>query len=299
MIHIALFSTHDRRLPIAFKCLEELFAAEMTHSYELVVYSDKTSLWSTWLAGRGIVVNVGTDYMNRAAHCYNNSSRYTIRVDDDLIIPSKVWKYLLGNGPTILEEHNAFSLAPTFSTSIPGVDFFAKDFLNDNERNELYKMFLKDNIPISPWHGISYQELHDFIKNMKVWDSESYYTEVLRLETPFKAIHPVRFSNDASWFIAKKLVEHKEKFYNPTIMECHYYPKRIHNTHPFMIKTDDWHKAQAYRVDYFDELSQNRFANENGLVDYVIRGGYAMHGCFNYVPDAVKIEEYLAVNLTT
>jgi hypothetical protein len=228
--------------------------------------------------------------MSKTYKCLETDCIYSCRVDDDLFIPKNLWIYLIEN-INLLSLSDVSFLSPIFSTSIPTIDLFIDLFLSEEDKNIIHNIFLKDNIPCKPWHPFcDYTQLNNFIKTQSKWDVSKYYSELWKVDNLFKGIHPIRFSKDANLFLTQKIIQNFDKVINQTY-NGFYKIESIHNTHPFMFRTDLWKEAVKVKYDNFDEISMNKYSLDKNLKTLVVNKGFAIHMCYNHVPGHKEIEQ--------
>jgi hypothetical protein len=181
------------------------------------------------------------------------------------------------------------SITPILTAGTPTVEYFLLDFLKESELRDVYGVFKRDGILRTCW-GIDYSHICDAINRMVEWDSNAFFTELSNHNTPFKGVHPIRFSDDANIAIAQYVVNGFEKF-----MAKHSYSfeamRGVHNTHPFTFKTKAWRDSLEHMYDHFDELSLNVYGLSRNMMTLVIRNGYAIHTTYGSVPSQKLIED--------
>jgi hypothetical protein len=298
-LQINLFSMSELRTRICFPNLQEMCKVTKEHlnTFTVKVYTT-AALLSEWenevysLSQKGMSISISpllTDnYMTRTRDALNTESPYSCRLDDDIFMSSHVWDYLLAS-LSKLEDPNVMSITPILTAGIPTVDFFLLDFLDSKEFREVCSIFKQDSILRGCW-GIDYSHLDDTIKDMVDWDPSTFYTELSKHQTPFKGVHPIRFSDNANIAISKYVVNNFDKFmakqsYSLEPMQG------VHNTHLFTFRTSAWRESLEVMYDHFDELSLNVYSLSRNMTTYIIRNGYAIHTTYGSVPSQKAIED--------
>lgn len=298
-LQINLFSMSEPRVRMCFPNLRELSKVTTANLsiFKVKVYTIP-NLLNKWeevvdeLTQLGVDISISpllTDnYMARTRDALNTESQYSCRLDDDIFMSSHVWDFLLSNIHK-LEDQSVGAITPILTAGIPTVDYFILDFLDNTAITEIYKIFKQDNILRSCW-GIDYSNLYNNIEAMPNWNPDVFYAELANHSTPFKGVHPIRFSDNASIFISQYVVDNFDRF-----MSKHKYHmdpmKGVHNTHPFVFRTDTWKQSLEQMYDDFDELSLNVYMLTRNMTTYIIRNGYAIHMAYGCIPSQQYIED--------
>tara|TARA_R110000868_G_scaffold137538_1_gene351098 strand:+ start:656 stop:1600 length:945 start_codon:yes stop_codon:yes gene_type:complete len=298
-LQINLFSMSELRVRMSFPNLRELSKVTKANlnTFKVKVYT-VPNLLSKWeevieeLSQKGMDISISplmTDnYMDRTRDALNTESPYSCRLDDDIFMSSYVWDFLLSNVHK-LDDPEVMSITPILTAGTPTVEYFLLDFLDDEKLREVHSIFKQDNILRACW-GVDYSHLHDAVSRMAEWDPNAFYTELSRHNTPFKGVHPIRFSDNANIAIAQYVVSDFDKFMSK--QEYSLEPMRgVHNTHPFTFRTSAWRESLEHMYDNFDELSLNVYSLSRNMSTLLIRNGYAIHTTYGSVPSQKSIED--------
>jgi hypothetical protein len=244
------------------------------------------------LSQKGMDISISSllteDYMARTRDALNTESPYSCRLDDDIFMSSHVWDFLLSS-LNKLEDPTVMCITPILTAGIPTVEHFLLDFLDSEEREEVYRIFKQDNILRSCW-GVDYSHLFNTVQEMPSWNNTDFFRELSKYKTPMKGVHPIRFSDNANIAITNYVIEKFDKFmakqnYSLEPMQD------IHNTHLFTFRTNTWRESLEHMYDHFDELSLNMYGLNRNMTTYVIRNGYAIHMTYGSVPSQKAIED--------
>lgn len=136
------------------------------------------------------VINYAShDYMQKIHNATNSSSKYSMKIDEDIFINHHTLRYMIQN-LSVLDSGDILAITPALSTGIPTVEMFIEDVFTEDEKNKVFDMFCKTYIP-NIW-GVDYSSLNS---NYSKWDTEDYYRKVSAIPHHFKGIHPLRVSS--------------------------------------------------------------------------------------------------------
>jgi hypothetical protein len=299
ILQINLFSFPEKRLKFCFKNLDQLLKSpsEKLKRVKLAVFATKNleTQWEQKLATMGALADVDLwiddkgEYGPRTMQAIQNTCKLSMRLDDDEFLGPHLWEFIIDNLELLNDPQVAF-LSPILTTSTFSVEFFVDDFLSTEDAVAIRKIFKKDGVPRHPWGPPDYESLQKLIANFPVWDQTAFFDKVNSLPTPFRGIHPIRFSDEANLFLCERIIANFSKILATGDYRLHKVIGK-HDTHPFIFRTELWREAMKTPYDYFDELPLNFYARNNGLSTYYIRNGYAIHMAHGYVPSQSKIEE--------
>jgi hypothetical protein len=221
----------------------------------------------------------GTNYMSKIRHLAQSELKYSCSMDDDILISSHLWDYIIDN-LSILDDENNLFIAPLISNGIPSVDMFIEDFCNAGERNELHSIFLNTHID-NLW-GADYQILN---KNRDKWGI-GFYDDIKRIDHYYKGIHPVRVSVDAHKKLSEIICENPNKLMsiNNYRLEKLKFPYFCNSF--YFIKTDIWKKIisnESLFRDPYDEVPLNLYMENNDLNMIFVRNGFCLHMAYNTI----------------
>jgi len=309
IIQINILSHNSSRLNFTLRSLEEIKKIENKERIIIVIcFTDKrdlpvweksvTDLVNLGISSSYICIDSGTDnYMDKIRYLSNTDVKYSCSMDDDILISSYLWDYIIDN-IKILDDPNNLLISPLISNGIPSVDLFIEDFLEKSEKSEIYSIFLKTRIE-NLW-GVNYESLN--VEREK-WDY-SFYDDVDRLGHYYKGIHPIRVSIEAHSKLAEFICRNPEKMmerreYNIEIRKFPYFCNSF-----YFIKTDTWKKIisdGSLFKDSYDEVPLNLYMQKNNLNIAFIRNGFCLHMAYNTINEYKKgaqneIEEYYKLN---
>jgi hypothetical protein len=298
-LQINLFSMNELRVRMCFPNLRELSKVSKEHlsNFKVKIYTvsnllDKWEGFVEELSREGMDISISpllTDnYMARTRDALNTESPYSCRLDDDIFMSSHVWDFLLSSVHE-LDDPEVMCITPILTAGTPTVEYFLLDFLDEQKAREVHSIFKQDNILRACW-GIDYSHLYDTVERMTEWDPNIFYTELAKHNTPFKGVHPIRFSDNANIAIAQHVVNDFDKFMSKQTYSLE--PMRgIHNTHLFTFRTSTWRDSLEHMYDNFDELSLNVYGLSRDMTTLLIRNGYAIHTTYGSVPSQKTIED--------
>jgi hypothetical protein len=240
----------------------------------------------------------GNNYMNKINSFILSECEYSCSLDDDILISSYLWDYIIEN-ISILDDPNNLFIAPLISNGIPSIDLFIEDFFENEKKNELYSIFKNTNIP-NLW-GANYESLN---YEKEEWGLE-FYEKVGRLDHYYKGIHPARISMHAHQKMAEFICEDPLKIiakheYYTDIRKFPYFCNSF-----YFIKTKTWRKIiedKSLFRDSFDEVPLNLYMQTHDLNIVLIRNGFCLHMAYNTINEQdpsnqKKIEAYYMSNL--
>jgi hypothetical protein len=240
----------------------------------------------------------GTNYMNKIRHLVNTDCKYSCSMDDDILIPSFLWDYMIENIEVLDNDNNLF-IAPLISNGIPTVDLFIEDFCTDAQKEEIKNTFL--NTRIENMWGANYELLN---RKRDEWNYD-YYDDVRKIDHYYKGIHPVRVSIDAHTKIAQFICDNPSKLMdrNSYRLDIRKFPYFCNSF--YLIRTEIWKKIimdDSLFRDPYDEVPLNLYMQYNDLNMVFVRNGFCLHMAYNTIntPDRSyqkEIEEYYKTNL--
>jgi len=218
--------------------------------------------------------------INAAASC---GSTFSIKLDEDIFLSAALWDYFIANIGVLNDDKNLF-LSPILTTGIPSVDIFSEQFLSNDEKQQLYKIYLQTPLP-SIW-GANYSSLENFTLKANKWNCEKFYLEVSKINHHYKGVHPVRFSANAQEFILKFVLENFDKMINNSNFFLATEQRPYFCNSVFGIKTATWQRIlndKELFKDSFDEVPLNLYMQQNNLNMVFIYNGYGVHPSYNTI----------------
>lgn len=259
------------------------------------IFSDKISNFTKELNLNGIESYeiYGGSYMQKIKNFLNTDSLYSCSMDDDILINNNLWDYMIEN-IDILENKDNLFLSPLISNGIPSVDLFIEDFMNDDDKKEMYNIF--KNFHIDNLWGVDYSKLNKHTIQSNEWIFENFYDEVSKINHYYKGIHPVRASYEAQRRISEIIISNFDKFHG----KSNYYLETIKRPYFcnsfYFIKTNIWQEIindNSLFKDSFDEVPLNLYKDKHDLKMCFVRNGFCIHMAYNTIGKNQKmIENY-------
>lgn len=320
MIQINLFNSSENkyRLPLVKAALKELASIKEDSKKEIQLYvychENDNELWEEILypvveAGiEATLASMPTDaYEHKMQVAQQTTTEYFCKWDDDVFVNRYVWDYMIENRG-ILNDPTVSVLAPTLSNGMPSVELFVEDFLTEQEKEDVHKIFLKDNIDPNIF-GCNYSEVFDYIENLDTWNGEEYWKLVDRINpvkgreglpwfySIVKGVHPARFSYDYNMYIAKHASENKELILNNSELFLEKYLTPYFCNNLFIAKTEFYLEAQKVFFDNWDEGQLTMYANRTDKSPVYVRNCYGIHMAYGCTVKQKEIEKYYIDNL--
>lgn len=313
ILQVNILVHNTDRLDFTIRAIEEIKKIKNKNGVIVVICfsnNHESPIWqeiSAKLIGTGLssiavcvdkTDEIGLNYMNKIKYLINSEYRYSCSMDDDILISSHLWDYIIDNLEILDDEKNLF-VAPLISNGIPSVDLFIEDFCTEDERESLHSTFI--NTRIENLWGANYEVLN---RERSTWGMD-FYDDVRKIEHHYKGIHPVRVSVDAHNKLAecickdpKKLLEKNE--YSMEVLKFPYFCNSF-----YFIKTETWKKIigdESLFRDPYDEVPLNLYMEKNNLDMVFIRNGFCLHMAYNTINTPERnpqkeIERYYQLNL--
>jgi len=216
----------------------------------------------------------------------NNLTEYSIKVDEDIFMNSKVLDFIIEN-TNIVDQKDTLILAPLMSCNIPTTDYFINSYFEKEDTIKINKSFLNVDLNyVSKWWGYNYSHLNEFTIQNKTgyWNYEKFLEASNNINHHFKGIHPVRVGREPHEIINNLLLENLDKFINCSNFKIFYLKNRYFTNSFFLIRTDRWLELlndKSLYVDPFDEVPLNKYAVKNNMNFAFIDGAFAIHTAFN------------------
>jgi len=313
MLQINILAHNTDRIEFTRKSLNEIRKIRNNKKiYVVICFSNiqESSIWETessefvrlGISSNSICIDkrdeIGTNYMSKIEHLANSEYKYSCSMDDDILISSHVWDYIIDN-LEILDDNSNLFVSPLISNGIPSVDLFIEDFCTDEQKNEMHQIFIKTKID-NMW-GANYESLN---KIRKKWNYE-FYEDIYKIDHYYKGIHPVRVSIEAHNKLAEYICGEPLKLMGPNNYRLEKLKFPYFCNSFYFIKTDTWKKIindKSLFRDPYDEVPLNLYMEKNNLNMVFIRNGFCLHMAYNTIntPHRIyqkEIEEYYKLNL--
>ena len=216
---------------------------------------------------------------------------YMMKCDNDIFFRGRTLDYIIEN-LNLLDDSKNLTIGPVLSSGIPCVEYFCKEFLNDEQCDTLHNIFLKTDFP-NIW-GATYTHHNKFTKEASSWDGRAFLNDVKQNSHYYKGIHPIRINIEAQQYLNSCIVDNKDKFYEDTtmsIIEDNVSPYLCNSV--FCIRTDVYETIvndKSLYVDDFDEVPLNKYAWNNSLSHLFVKNGLGIHMCYNTIPNNIAYE---------
>jgi hypothetical protein len=273
----------------------------------VLTHSNDQPFYQNVLNDSGIqstIVNVSEDnnYMTKCHTAVSISETintpYMMKCDNDVLLPAQTLDYMIEN-LSLLDDPKHLTLGPVLSSGIPGVEYFAREFLSDDQRVELEKKYLQTTFYDRDGAQYSYLNAHTTQTNQ--WNCASFFEGVKQSAHHYKGVHPIRFNMDAIAYLNECILNTKLKFFN-----CK--PDGIHMDpiSPYLCDTIFCIRRDIYKsiindpslfVDGYDEVPLNKYAWMHGLSHLFTKNGFAIHILYNWFDTIFEYEQDFCTKL--
>lgn len=321
MIQINLFTSTHGRLPFTKLALNQLTKIKDSNkeNIRLQVYCN-AALKEVWMEEltqdkyQDIDISIhmaeSDEYILKPRHAHLTDAPFSCKWDEDVLLGSPTWDYLIENINIFNVDSRVSVLAPQLTNGIPTVDNFMRDMLTSDERRIANDLFLKEGIKnvVDIW-GADYRKVQFFIESLQDWDDQKYW-EFMETFNPketrphlpdnyrwAKGVHPARFSYKFNMFIADKILNRKDKllgqndFYIET-RETAYFCNNI-----FFAPTSFWKTSFDLLVDGYDEGQLTIMAKMKGMRPAYVRNSFGVHMAYGCTDRQSEIENYYIKHL--
>jgi hypothetical protein len=215
---------------------------------------------------------------------------YFIKHDEDIFISANSWISLLSQSAEVLRKSDNLLTTVNLTTGIPSWHKFSQSFFTELELNRLLNKLIHSRVPNRFW-GNDYSMLNEFISTQAVWDEDGYWERMNSLGYHYRGLHPVRVELQYPIFINQIVLARYKVFQDSPIQEGY---KQVDNRYLcnsfFCIKYDLYKNIladESLYVDIFDEVSLNRYAQNNKLNFCFINGAWGIHLLYNSIYDQI------------
>lgn len=239
------------------------------------------------------------NYKQKFITAMEYSDKFFVKMDEDIILSNHLWDYIIENVDILETQPNIIALTPATNIGVMGCEIFIDDFCNDKEKQEIYNIFLKQDMQIAGnrW-GTNFRHLNKYTLEAQKWERENYLYDVSQLTTQLKGIHPVRISYEAQMFLYNCVLNNISKFLNKQnySVVCPKWPY-LCNDISIILTSRLWDIYKDKGFEPYDEIPMNIYKQENNLDYGYIKQGYALHTMFafvsHYLNDKVNFEQQL------
>jgi hypothetical protein len=315
-LQINLLSCGHRayRFPFTTKAIQELSCIKNVDKIVVCIHGEPQAIlaWRKYFSKNPVTFEcklyqyTNSNYLDRVRAAHDTPCKYSCKLDDDVLISRHVWDYMIDNLDAISDKNPM--MAPILTNGMPTVELFVKDFLNEEDRNTAYSLFLKQMVPVNLW-GLNYTSINEKISSMKKWDDREYWDFVSTANTHWdtnpvpwhyfnvRGVHPARFSLAYNLFIAQKIFDNREKFFgkNNYYFDTYNAPYFTNNT--FISETKYWKDTLPLFDDGWDEGQLSlRLKMDNTSILYV-RNGFGIHMAYGMTEGHTEIEKTYTDNI--
>lgn len=314
-LQINLFSSTHRgyRFPFTTKMMNELQNIANKQSIKICVHAQEpaVNMWKEYFSQNPPQVETfylqyeNEDYMNRVHNSQQTDCKYSCKLDDDVLVSRHVIDYIVENLKTISLEHPI--IAPILTNGMPSTELFIQDFLNEEDRNKAYEIFLKT--PIESHFHVDYTEIDKKVKSMSNWNDREYWDFVSTADTKWqtrnlpwcyfivRGIHPARLSYEYNKFIAEKIFANKDKFFAKHDYRMDTYVTPYFTNNMFVSETNYWRETSKIHGGGFDEgqLSVRMMMDQSSVL--YIRNGFGIHMAYGMTHKSHDLERLYIQNL--
>jgi len=309
-LQINLFTCGHKeyRIPLFLKMIEEISKSKYIDFLSLYIYAEartadivkqyflnnkpKIKIYLTELAS--------ASYPERVKFAHKSECEYSCKMDDDVLMSSHVWDYVYENLDKLTQQTPV--IAPIFTNGIPSADLFVQDFLSDEDKKTAHELFLTGPVADSEW-GLDYTGVNQKIRSMQEWNDGEYWSTLTTINTKWdvnpvpwyycivRGVHPARYSKEYNFFVADKIFENKDKFFDKQEYRLETYKAPYFCNNLFFCKTEYWRDTYTLFTDGWDEgqlTLQMRLDKANPLY---IRNGFAIHMAYGMTRGQREIEE--------
>lgn len=314
-LQINLFSSNHReyRFPFTVKAIDQLNKIDDKRKVRLCIHAEQSAVnkWKQYISSNPLSIETiivqypDSSYLNRVLVSQGTDFKYSCKLDDDVLISTHVWNYIISNLDAINNEHPIIS--PVLTNGMPSNYLFIRDFLNDDEKKIVHQIFLNTNIE-NHFH-MDYSRINQKVKSMKIWNDREYWDYVATADIgednpniPWghfivRGIHPSRLSYEYNMYIANKIMEKKDKFYAKHDYSFETYVTPYFTNNIFICETTYWKETLSIAKDGFDEGQLSiRLMMDNSSILYV-KNGFGIHMAYGHTHGASQIEKFYTENI--
>jgi hypothetical protein len=224
--------------------------------------------------------------------CEQHTIPYMMKCDNDIFFTAKTLDYMVDN-LGLLETNDTLTIGPTLSSGIPGVEYFASQFLPETDKTILEKKYLETYFYNRD--GATYTSLNQFTIGSTSWNWNAFINGINAINHHYKGIHPIRMNHDAINYLNECILQNKEKFFTSE-------PSGIirDTTAPYLCDSVFCIKTNIYKeivndrslfVDGYDEVPLNKYAWKHKMAHLFIKEGYGIHILYNWFNNINEYEK--------
>jgi hypothetical protein len=314
LLQINLFCSKISRFEFTKKMVDEILKIKDKAKIKLCIYGELSNinLWKEYFIVNKPSFNIelillpDSYYPAKVNHAHKTTCEYSCKMDDDILMSHNVWEFILDNLDKITNKHPV--IAPIFTNGIPSADMFIDDFLSAEDRKIAHKYFLTEYINENEW-GLNFSDINKNIREMNQWCGEAYWQMVTDVNTEWdtrplpwyyymvRGVHPARYSRDYNIFIADKIIENKNKFFEKQNYKLETYKAPYFCNNLFFCKTEFWRESFILFNDGWDEGQLTLKMDREKSSPLYIRNGFAIHMAYGMTRGQQEIENYYVKNI--
>jgi hypothetical protein len=314
LLQINLFCSKISRFDFTKKMVDEILKIKDKTKIKLCIYGElnNINLWKDYFTTNKPSFNIelicfaDSHYPSKVSHAHRTTYEYSCKMDDDILMSHHVWEFILDNLDKISKKHPV--IAPIFTNGIPSADMFVDDFLSEEDRKIAHKYFLTEYIDENEW-GLNFSNINKNISLMKQWCGKEYWRMVTDVNTEWdtrplpwyyymvRGVHPARYSRDYNIFIADKIIENKNKFFEKQNYRLETYEAPYFCNNLFFCRTEFWKESFKLFSDGWDEGQLTLKMDLEKSSPLYIRNGFAIHMAYGMTRGQQEIENYYIKNI--
>jgi hypothetical protein len=314
LLQINLFCSKISRFDFTKKMVDEILKIKDKTKIKLCIYGElnNINLWKDYFTTNKPSFNIelicfaDSHYPSKVSHAHKTTYEYSCKMDDDILMSHHVWEFILDNLDKISKKHPV--IAPIFTNGIPSADMFVDDFLSEEDRKIAHKYFLTEYIDENEW-GLNFSNINKNISLMKQWCGKEYWRMVTDVNTEWdtrplpwyyymvRGVHPARYSRDYNIFIADKIIENKNKFFEKQNYRLETYEAPYFCNNLFFCRTEFWKESFKLFSDGWDEGQLTLKMDLEKSSPLYIRNGFAIHMAYGMTRGQQEIENYYIKNI--
>ena len=314
ILQINLFCSKTSRFPFTAKAVREIAKIKRRKDVCLHIHGEKhnADLWMQYFKDNKpdfntqLAIYNNSSYLDKIRSAHNTSTPFSCKYDDDVLISSHVWDFIMDNLDKITDKTPIIS--PILTNGIPTVEFFVEDFCLPEENKIAKSLFLSGYVDPDIW-GLNFSEVNTKIKSMTEWNGQEYWNFVSKVKTEWdtrdvpwyyfmvRGVHPARFTYEYNKFIADCIIKNQEKFFSKQNYYFDTYAAPYFTNNMFVSKTNYWRDTFKLFNDGWDEgqLTLKEKIDKSSIL--YIRNGFGIHMAYGMTNNQQDIEQYYINNI--
>ena len=314
-IQINIFSCRDKtyRFPMTLKHVQEISQCVNRDKIRLMLFVEEPliSSWKEYFNTNKpdfdiqLVNMPSSSYLERVHTAQDTDIKYSAKVDDDVLTSRHVWDFIIDNLNSIDKQHPI--IAPIFSNGIPSVELFIKEFLDEKDLEQAYKLLLSGRVDPNCW-GLNFNKVNEYIQQQTEWNGRKYWDFMSVVDTDWenrpvhwgyyqvRGVHPARFSPEFNLFIAEKIIQNKEKFYSKNTYSFEEFKAPYFTNNIFVCETEFWKKTLQIATDGWDEGQLSIQMSVDDATPHYIKNGFAIHMAYGNTYNQKYVEDFYINN---